>query len=465
MTSSYPHVVKIYATTQSPDYDCPWQARTPSTSTGSGVVISGTEILTGAHVVANATFLRVQKSAHPNKGIARVKSICHDCDLALLEMEDTAFFEGIQPAELGELSELRDKVSVVGFPIGGEEISITEGVVSRIEVQQYSHSQCSFLAVTVDAAINRGNSGGPVFKGDKIAGIAFQKLSDADNIGEMVPTPLIRNFLKRARETKVVEMPAFGFVTQTLENPRLRKHIGLNDEESGVLITAVPYNNSSHGVLEEGDAILEVDGLPIANNGTVLFRNLYRTQFSVVLGEYALGDTIPLKILRGGERFTVNLVLKPKRYLVPRAKYDCLPTYFVYGGLVFQPLSRNLLVTWGDEWWNQAPADFIQCYYSGIPTKERQEVVLLTQILADQINVGYENLYNERIVSVNGQTIANMKDFVESLENAQDFIELKTSHEARIVLDVEAVQAANDRILKRYHIKSAYSTDLREKSA
>jgi S1-C subfamily serine protease len=134
-------VVRIYATTQDPDCDSPWQARVPAHSTGSGVVIARNRVLTGAHVVANCTFLQVQKISDPNKAVARVIGICHDCDLALLEVDLPHFMDGIVAAEIGDLPDLRDRVSVIGFPVGGEEVSITEGVVSRIEVQRYSHSQ------------------------------------------------------------------------------------------------------------------------------------------------------------------------------------------------------------------------------------------------------------------------------------------------------------------------------------
>src|SRR4030095_13017077 len=184
-----------YATTQDPDYDSPWQAQVPQASTGSGVVIGPGRVLTGAHVIANATFVQVQKISDTEKVVARVVGVCHDCDLALSEVGDRRFRDGIDPAKLGELPDLRDRVAVVGFPIGGEEISITEGVVSRIEVQRYSHSQRYLLAVTVDAAINKGNSGGPVFKSGNVVGIAFQKLENAENVGEMVPAPIIRHFL------------------------------------------------------------------------------------------------------------------------------------------------------------------------------------------------------------------------------------------------------------------------------
>jgi S1-C subfamily serine protease len=225
---AYPEVVRVFATTQDPDHDSPWQTRSPSSSTGSGVVIAGGAILTGAHVVANATFLQVQKPSHPDKAIARVRAVCHDADLALLEVVEPAdFLADVTPAELGEMPRLRDEVAVVGYPVGGEEISITEGVVSRIEVQRYSHSQRNLLAVTVDAAINAGNSGGPVFGGGKVVGIAFQKLTGVDNIGEMVPPPVIRTFLDGVAAGKRPLVPAMGVITQNLENPLLRKQLGL----------------------------------------------------------------------------------------------------------------------------------------------------------------------------------------------------------------------------------------------
>jgi len=158
-----------------------------------------------------------------DKAIARVKAVSHDCDLALLEVvEPPNFLDDIEPAELGEMPKLRDEVAVVGFPVGGEEISITEGVVSRIEVQRYSHSQRHLLAATVDAAINAGNSGGPVFGDGKVVGIAFQKLTGVDNIGEMVPPPIIRSFLDGVVKGKRPEIPALGITTQNLENPLLR---------------------------------------------------------------------------------------------------------------------------------------------------------------------------------------------------------------------------------------------------
>jgi len=457
---SDPSVVRIYATTQEPDHDSPWQASSPSSSTGSGVIIGPRRVLTGAHVVADATFLQVQKVSDPNKFIARVVRVAHDCDLALLEVEDPAFSDDVDVAEIGELPSLRDRVSVVGYPIGGEEISVTEGVVSRIEVQRYSHSQRYLLAATVDAAINQGNSGGPAFLDGKVAGIAFQTLDDAENIGEIVPAPVVRTFLRGIDAGRAPEVPGLGVITQNLENPTLRARLGMPAGRSGVLVSRVEFGGACWGAIEAGDALLSINGMPIANNGTIQYRGQYRTRFSAELAEHFVGDRIELEILRSGALEKVTVELAPQVYLVPRSQYDRQPSYFVYAGLVFQPLTRDFLSTW-DEWWNKAPKEFLHHYYVGVRTPERREVVVLSQVLADEINVGYEDLYNESIVSVNGVKPGDMREFVDLLSAARGRVELRTSADGVIVLDADEVAGANQRILERYHIQHDRSPELR----
>ncbi|MCG8423920.1 MAG: serine protease [Proteobacteria bacterium] len=456
---AYSQVVRVYATTQAPDYDCPWQARPPERGTGSGVVIAGDKILTGAHVVANATFVQVQKPSEPDKAIARVTAVCHDCDLALLEVDQPGFLDDVEPADIGTLPALRDKVSVVGFPIGGEEISITEGVVSRIEVQRYNHSQRYLLAVTVDAAINQGNSGGPVFRNGKIAGIAFQKLPGADNIGEMVPAPIIHTFLRGVEAGKTPQVPGLGIITQPLENPFLRQQLGLARGESGVLIVDVEHGSSAWGVIQSRDVLTEIDGLRIANNGTVQYQERYRTRYDVTLGRYFVGDTLPLTILRDGEHTAVEVTLQPMHYLVPRAQYDIAPPYFIYGGLVFQPLTRDYLATWS-KWWNKAPKEFLHYYYSGIRSAKQREIVILSQVLGDEINVGYGDCYNESVTLVNGVCPIDMADFVTRIQASQGTVEITMSGPSAIMFDTEEVRAAMPRILGRYHIEFDRSRDL-----
>ena len=298
--TDYSSVVRVLAPTHAPDFNNPWQSLSAESTTGSGVVVGPGRILTGAHVVANATFLQIQRVSDPDKVVARVEAVCHDADLALLAVDEPGFMAGITPESIGALPALRDRVSVVGFPVGGEEISITEGVVSRIEVQRYSHSQRRLLAITVDAAINSGNSGGPVFQEGRVIGVAFQTLTNAENIGELVPANLIRRFLDGVERGLPIEVPGIGLTSQSLENPFLRQRLGLPTDTSGVLVISVDHGGSADGILQVGDALLSIDGHTIANNGTIRYQDRFRTSYTAVLGDRYIGESLPVEVWHKG---------------------------------------------------------------------------------------------------------------------------------------------------------------------
>jgi hypothetical protein len=286
-------------------------------------------------------------------------------------------------------------------------------------------------------------------------------MTGVDNIGEMVPPPIIRSFLDGTRKARRPEVPALGLITQNLENPLLRARLGLTTAASGVMVVQVDHGGSSDGLLQPRDVILAIDGLQIANNGTVQYLSKHRTRFDVALTGKYVGDTVTLTVLRGGTSRDLAVTLKPWAPLVPRSRYDRPPVYFVYGGLVFQTLTRDFLTTW-DKWWNKAPKEFLYHYYSGYRTPDRDEVVILTQILADEINVGYGHLYNEGVQTIDGHMPLDMVDFVRRLIAATGIVEIQTSSGGVIMLDAAEVKAATPRILDRYRIPRDRSVGLPE---
>jgi hypothetical protein len=171
----------------------------------------------------------------------------------------------------------------------------------------------------------------------------------------------------------------------------------------------------------------------------------------VVLGHRYIGDKIELEIKRDGVTRPLTIELKRWTPLVARSRYDQAPQYFVYGGLVFQTLTRDYLTTW-DKWWNKAPKEFLNYYYLGFRTAEQHEVVILTQILADEINVGYGHLYNEAVATLNGKCPRDMEDFVARLSAAHGVVEITTTSGGMIMLDADEVRKSTGKILTRYHI-------------
>lgn len=452
-------VLRVFTMSMDRCFDLPWQRQRPSKGCGSGVYLGENLILTGAHVVHEATFIQVQKLTAAERVIAEVRSICHDSDLALLSVTDPSFLEDLQPATLGALPELKDKVEVVGFPTGGEQVSITNGVVSRIEVSYYSHSWRNLLCVTIDAAINPGNSGGPVFnEAGEVVGIAFQKNNNAENSGQMIPPPMIQSFLDQARRgVKVVSIPSLGFARQTLESPALKRRFGVPEDENGVLITRVSFGSSICGHIEPGDVIHRINEYPISSLGTILYRGQYRTDINAVLSELAEGDEITLLRRRRGELQDVTIPLKKQKLISPRGE-DIPNRYFVYGGFVFQPLTRKYLQTWKNV--RSAPVRLTYAHQSMMKTEDLHEIVVIAHVLSDEVNVGYSDLCYRIISEIDGERVRDLDHLVTQLDAARGEVELKTTTDEWIILDVEAVQQRKDLLLKRYQIPVDRSEDL-----
>lgn len=147
-------VVKVYCTHTAPDYSLPWQKQRQYTSTGSAFMIGDGKLLTNAHCVQHDTQVKVKRRGDDTKYVAKVLARGVDCDIALLSVESKEFWEGAEPLNLGHLPRLQEAVTVVGYPLGGDTISVTKGVVSRIEVTSYAHGSSDLLGIQIDAAIN-----------------------------------------------------------------------------------------------------------------------------------------------------------------------------------------------------------------------------------------------------------------------------------------------------------------------
>src|ERR1700761_6599693 len=215
-------VVKIFSTVRYPDVFKPWTKSAPSSITGSGVVIEGKRILSNAHVVQYASQVQIQANQAGDKVSATVEAIAPGIDLAVLKLDDETFFDTHPPLPRAKmLPEIKDTAMVYGYPEGGSSLSITKGIVSRIEFAPYNFP-VSGLRIQLDAAINPGNSGGPAVVGDKMIGLAFSRLNDADNIGYIIPSEEIDLFLQDMADGHYDGKPALFDDFQTLENSALR---------------------------------------------------------------------------------------------------------------------------------------------------------------------------------------------------------------------------------------------------
>jgi len=175
------------------------------------------------------------------------------------------------------------------------------------------------------------------------------------------------------------------------------------------------------------------------------------------------GDDVKMQIWRNGKPLEITYRLPKYEYsvsLVPFATYDQEPEYLIVGGLVFQPLTDSYLQSWGNEWRRRSPFR-LYFYRNDQPTKERAGLVLLSQVLPDPYNIGYQEQRWLVVDKVNGQRVSKLEQLREALRkpvNGYHIIDfVQTDSLKRLVVDAgEPEKEATERVLKRYGITEPF---------
>lgn len=451
-------IVKIYTVSKQLNYQEPWTSSMRQ-STGSGAIIENNYILTNAHVVANETFLEVQRYGQRKRYIANVVFVSHQADLAILKVEDEVFFKGVTPLKFGSLPKVEEKIVVYGYPMGGSTLSATIGVVSRVEHHRYAHSGERFLAIQVDAAVNPGNSGGPALSNGKIVGVVMQVISKSQNIGYLVPVNMVEHFLEDIEDGKYDGYPELGVTTQKLENPTIKAFYGLDENTTGKLVADIVYNAPVIDVIKKGDIITSIDGHNIEDDGTVSFREHEYTDFGYFADMHQMGENIKLDIIRDGKKMAVEAEMTripDDVLLVKTTEYDVMPSYFIVGGYIFSPLSRNLLLS------TKLNRLKLSYFASQWPTEKKKEVVVLLKVLASEMSRGHNDFKMWAIEKINGETFDSFKTFYHKVKSFQGkYIVLEDKDGVKLVIDKDKAKANQKDILKKYNIEFDRSVDLR----
>ncbi|KAL0741791.1 hypothetical protein Bca4012_083304 [Brassica carinata] len=460
-------VVKVFCVHTEPNFSLPWQRKRQYSSGSSGFIIGGRRVLTNAHSVEHHTQVKLKKRGSDTKYLATVLAIGTECDIALLTVNDDEFWEGVSPVEFGDLPALQDAVTVVGYPIGGDTISVTSGVVSRMEILSYVHGSTELLGLQIDAAINSGNSGGPAFndKG-RCVGIAFQSLKheDAENIGYVIPTPVIGHFIQDyEKHNKYTGFPVIGIEWQKMENPDLRKKMGMESHQKGVRIRRIEPTAPESQVLKPSDIILSFDGVNIANDGTVPFRHGERIGFSYLISQKYTGDSARVKILRNKEILEFNIKLAIHKKLIPGHIGGKPPSYFIVAGFVFTTVSVPYLRSeYGKEYEFDAPVKLLDKHLHAMAQSVDEQLVVVSQVLVSDINIGYEEIVNTQVLAFNGKPVKNLKCLAEMVENCDDeYMEFSLDYDQIVVLQTKTAKEATLDILTTHCIPSAMSDDLK----
>lgn len=454
-------VVKIDSTALVHSYQSPWKQPVVQRSGGTGFVIAGQRILTNAHVVSQASILRVKRPDHQRDYLARVEFIAHDCDLAMLRVDEAEFFKGAVPLAIGETPRLQTPVTVIGFPIGGNRESITRGIVSRLGMDVYSHSGVdSHLTIQVDAAINPGNSGGPALHDGKVIGVAFQVYSRGENLGYLIPPDVISKFLTDVEDGRYDGYIELGIVDMPTENELVRRYYGLEGMPrpmSGVVVRRVLPGSSADGHLKVDDVILTLDGQPISESGDILSDGRL-VNYIELIDNVSAGTSIQMTVLRQGKKLELKFPARRMSLIdFQRMNYENPPEYWITAGLVFQPVDASLMQVYGRKWTQEGRLTQLYRYSYYLSHRLFEDVehdVALTRRLGDEANLYAESFEGQLIERVNGVSVKSFKHFVNLLSQAKgEYLVLSFKDVVRpLVLPRATLNTADARVLTRYGI-------------
>ena len=452
-------VVQIRTYSQGLDAFSPWLTTGVRASGGTGFIIDKDKIMTNAHVISNAKYIQVQRHNQTVWYEVDVLFVAHDCDLALLKAKDVSFYEDSTSFEFGAIPDLNSSITVVGYPIGGDKISVSRGIVSRKEQSTYAHSEVdSHLVIQVDAAINPGNSGGPAIQDNKVVGVAFQVASRGENIGYLIPTTVIKYFLKDIEDGKYDGYVELGIRTFNSFSNTLREYRKIPKDLNGVFVTKVLKGGSADGFLKKNDLLIEIDGFPIGKNGTIVLDKDARIDFVEIVDNKHSGEQISFRVFRDGQLITVNFPAKRMdEFTYMRHKYDEPFDYFVLGGLVFQPISRDLLQEWNKNNETQGGSQFLYRFFYFIDDELCREVetdVVLYRKLAHPINSNSDYFLNMIIDSVNDTKIQNIKQLKEIVAKKDyTFLKLKFRDvDVPLILKKDDIEKADKEVESIYKV-------------
>ena len=462
-------VVRIHVVQHTPDVLRPWTKNSPQQVKGSGVVIEGKRILTNAHVVRYASQIYVQPNQSADRIPARVEAITPSMDLAVLKLDDESFFDkrgAITFAE--ELPRVKDTVNVYGYPTGGSELSVTQGIVSRIEYTDYYY-QVSGLRIQVDAALNFGNSGGPAVSDGKLVGLVFSLIQNAQSIGYLIPVEEIQLFLADIADGKYDGKPQLYDSIQTVENDALRQKLRLPPGVNGVMVTE-PYRQDANYPLKEWDVITRIDDTPIDSEGKVAVRYDLRLSALYLVQKLAKNGYIDVTVFRDGQLIPMKVPVQSRRDLVMPYLLNASPRYFILGPLVFSQVTQDYVERATAQRplpASQQNSPLITRRYDKPRFDGEELVIVASPMFPDRITKGYDDPERFVLSEINGHRVTSLRDLVQFLhDDREPQITLKfakasrRTHETMVFNRAELLESTA-KVIEENGIRYPYSPDLR----
>lgn len=458
-------VVRVHCVRKSPYYHNPWKSPDFRTIRSSGFFFRDEDnfpgerglILTNAHGVSMAEAIRVSNGREKRQYKAKSLGVLAMADFAVLQLEpqELEAYEKrngpIKPLEFGDSDKLRvgDRVLGWGYPLGGDRISKSEeGEINRIEVGRYAYSRELWLMVQASLQQNRGNSGGPVFKGRNVVGISFQGITQSDRINYFIPINLIKHLMPVLQEPD--KIPRWRYVVQHMF-PQVKQYYDRQPDDPGVLLNYVVPDGGPYSFgLRSNDILVSIDGHEIDNFGEIFFKPLEQNiYFGEVLNRKKVGDTLTVEVVRDGELKKITGPVTPGLpRLVPRIFTTA--NYFIFSGIGFVELTENCIKNLG-----KSGERYRERYYHDLPDRPYRKIVIVAEVFPEYGLVKSDS-YLRRVEKIDEEEILNLKHLYEEImkrkEAGASKAMLTVRGDLRLPLDMDGADKMDEEIRTRYGI-------------
>jgi hypothetical protein len=448
-------IIHIEVSSVEYSYVQPW-ARAERTVNKTGVIIAGHQIVTTAEGLNDQTVIRLQKEGGGLYSSGRVVWIDYQSNLAVLTTDETGFWNGEQAAALADPVPVTGSARIQRWD--NDRLENRPGDIERMTVDNSALSFVSVPSLKVDSTISGAGAGEAVTQGDQLLGLAYSQDSD---VVSAVPASFISSIVNSRQHGDFTGLGYFDFTWEPVQNPLSLQYLKLPGPARGVIVKDTGLKPGVTSPIHPRDVILQIDGFDIDAQGDYVDPQYGKMMLENLSsrGKWA-GQTCQMKIWRDGAEQTITYRLPRAEYsdeLVPQQVFDQAPQYVMTGGMVFVRLTDAFLRSWGATWRQRAPFR-LAFYETGKVKPDRKERVVLSEVLPDRINLGYEMLHDEVIDEVNGKKISQISDLYEALKspvNGFNVFKFAPGEPMEIaVLDASEVDASNQEIMTQFHIRA-----------
>lgn len=449
-------VVRLSVHYQKPVYYYPWRWHSPARRSCQGLVVSKRHVIVQASMVLNAALIEMRLNTEPIPTTMKVAFIDFDRNIALLEGELPPSAKVIKIPKVSQY-DMSAKVRYFWKTKTGRFLEGTANL-DRVESLTPLSSFQAQLWVSGSNASMRGGFGEPVFLNGTLIGIgSYHNNNTSISIipNEVIHKSISFESLKRAKQTS---MP--GFLTVPCTQKYLREQKGLEGIHGGCFVTEVFGQGSGSKSLKNGDILLSIAGKPLDAWGRYEHPKFGLLTYEHLFSDFELSSKLPIEIMRDKKKTKLDLdlsIVKDEAWLIPRYRNGEPSLYFIRGGFLFQNLCFPYLRAWGNDWKNKVPEDVMKIFEENKYVKkseERQNIVILSQVLAHPINRGLQYIGRKIVSEVNGKKLRGLNHLKEIMDSdTSDLIHITlATGKIPLLVSAKELKSVDEKIRNMYGI-------------